>query len=109
MDENFRVVTDNNVSRFMERLYVETNETEQELFQKLLLWEERWYGLKQERLEALERNLRDCDGRILRHRALINEQVALGVDVTKAEILFNNLLDVQQMLRNSLRQEFAAS
>ncbi len=65
----------------MDRLHVETDPAQRELFRRLLLWEERWYGVKQERLEALQRHLRDCEVRIRRLRGFMNGQSAADADI----------------------------
>lgn len=108
-DENFRIVAENNIRSFIERLYVETDKVQRETFRNLLLWEERWFGLKQERLEALQRLLCDCDGRVLRHRTLLMEQKASGADVAHTEIVLNNMLETQKLLHASLRKELSGA
>ncbi len=104
-DPNFRSIADSNIQRFIECLYSERDENRRQLFRNLLLWETRWYGSRQERLDAIQRLLRDCDGRVLRYRALFDEQQATGVAAGDAQLLLDNLLDVQCFLRESLRTE----
>ena len=104
MDESFRIVTENNLTRFMDRLHVETDPEQRKLFRKLLVREERWYGVKEEGLEALRRSLRDCDDRITRLRGLIDCQTAADSGILESETLMNNLLDIQQLFRDAIRK-----
>lgn len=98
MDENFRITAEGNLKQFMDRLHVETDPEQRELFRKLLLWEERWFGIKEERMEMLRRQLRDCDGRIRGLRGSMNQQSPADADNSEAGILMNNLVDIQAML-----------
>ena len=101
MDEIFRVVTQANVQRFVEQLYIETDDDRRELFQTLLLSELRRYDTNRDRLAVLQSALRDCEARILKHRALLNEQKAAGAGTDEGQKLLQNLIDLEQLLRSS--------
>ena len=103
MDENFRIVAENNVTRFMDRLRVETDPEQRELFRNLLVREERWYGVKEEWLEVLRRHLGDCDGQIRRLRVWIDGEPAADAELLRSKALMSNLLDIQQLLRDAIR------
>lgn len=98
MDENLRTVTDANIKRFIERLYVETDIDKRRLFQTLLFGELRAYPTRQARQKALQPFLHDWEGRIPKYRALLEEQKAAGVATDEVQMLLGNLLDLQQLL-----------
>ena len=105
MDQNLRVVTEANIQRFIERLYVESDDDQRELFQTLLISELRRYETNQDRLAALRWCLRDCEGRILKYRALLDDQKAAGVATDQAQKLLDNLMGVCRIIREYLRQK----
>jgi hypothetical protein len=107
LSEQLKSVAESNMQRFAEQLYVERDDTQRELYRNLLLAEERWFGAKQERLEILQRLLRDCDGRVTRYTALLDGQQASGVAADQARQLLDNILDTQRFLRIQLRKELA--
>ena len=102
MDEIYRVVTQANVQRFIEQLYVETDNDKRELFQTLLLSELRRYETNRDRLAVLQSALRDCEARILQYRALLNEQKATGFGRDEAQKFIENLIDLETLLRSSV-------
>ena len=104
-DPNFKVVAESNIKRFIDELYVEQDGKMRELYRSLAAHEERWYGIKQERLDMLIRLLRQCDGKASHLSGLLKEQRAYGVTIDGAERLLENVLDTQRFLRISLRQE----
>lgn len=105
LEQNLRLVAENNLIRFLGCLYVETDSVQRELYRSLLLREERWFGAREERLEMLQRLLRDCDGRVQQHKTVLDGQRTAGVDVTHAETLMINMLETQELLRISLETE----
>ena len=107
LHQQIKNAAESNILSFTERLYVERDETQRDSCRQLLLREERWFGLKQERLEMLQRLMRDCDGRLTRYKALLAAQRASGVATEEAAYLLDNMLDVQKFLRISVRQELA--
>ncbi len=105
MAENFRIVAENNLTRFMDRLHVETDPAQRELFRRLLLGELRWYGAKDKRLEVLQRHLCNCTCRISIQRGVTNGPSEAEADVPESGILMNNLIDIQELLRDAIRKE----
>jgi hypothetical protein len=105
LDENLRIVTENNLTRFVGCLYVETDKVQREVFRNLLLQEEQWFASREERLEVLQRLVRDCEGRVQRQKSLLDGQRATGMDITHTELVMNNILETQALLRDSLRKE----
>lgn len=92
-------------SRFLGCLCNETEKTQRELYRGLMLQEEQWFGMREERLEVLHRLIRDCDGRVQQHKALLDGQRMAGVDMTHAETLMTNMLETQALLRDSLQKD----
>jgi hypothetical protein len=105
LDENLKIVAQNNLTRFLGCLYVETEKAQRELYRTLLLQEEQCFAMREERLEMLQRLLRDCDGRLQRQEAALDEQRAAGMDVTVTETLMKNMLETQALLRDSFQNE----
>ncbi len=104
MDENLRCVTQNNTATFLHRFYRETDAKQRQLFKQLLLWEERWYGLKEERIEALQQCLEDCNRQLSTLRLPLDSG-GKSSDRSQTEVLRANLLDVQHLLSESIRKE----
>lgn len=105
LEKNLRLVAENNLTRFLGCLCVETDGAQRELYRGLLLQEEQWFGMREERLEILQRLIRDCDGRVQRHKVLLDGQRTAGFDVTHTEMLMTNMLETQALLLNSLKNE----
>jgi hypothetical protein len=103
MDSNFKIVTENNIERFLERLYVEKDRTRRDLYQTLLIGEAKRYGTLKERRDTLQRLLRTCDWKLVRQRALISYQTARGADPREAQNMLDRVLKVQSILRAELR------
>ena len=95
------------VGRIVKELYVEKDGERRELYRKLMMWEERWYGENDERLEAIQRLLRDCDGRVAQLRLVFDRERALGVGMQESEYLLENLLQLQRILQDSFRDELS--
>jgi hypothetical protein len=108
-DPVFKFVAETNIWRFVGELYVEHDGKLRELYRRLALWEERWFGIKQKRSDMLARLLRDCDGRVSKLTKLLAEQRVSGVSTEDAQRLLDNVLDTQFFLRTSLRAELARS
>jgi len=102
-----KAATDSKVQGLVEQLYADRDCKQRETHRELLICEERMYGLRQERLELLERLLHDCDGRVLRLQRLHGQHRINGALTQGEESLLQNAFDVQQLLRNLLRKESA--
>ncbi len=105
LQKNLKLVAENNLTRFLGCLCVETDTAQRETYRGLLLREEQWFGMREERLEILQRLIRDCDGRVQRHKALLDGQRTAGLDVRHTETLMSNLLETQALLLDSLKNE----
>lgn len=104
LEQNLRVVADSNIQRFAERLYLEPDKQQRELYSKLIVWEMRWYETRGERLETLQRLLRDCEERIVRVRAVLDDQGNPGAE-HDPELLLNNALNLQKLLLDEMHRE----
>jgi hypothetical protein len=107
LKELLKAAAESNIRHFIEQLLIEPDREQRQTLRKLLLREKRWFSLKQEWLEMIQRQLRDCDGRVLRHRAMLDREQADGVATAEAQMVLDNVLDIQRLLRDSLRVEFA--
>ena len=104
MDHNLEIVTESNIERFLDRLYVESDQAQRDLYRNLLLSEFKRYSSKEEQLKALERSLRRCDTEIVRQRTQISYRRAEGIDARLSETRLDNTLDLQAALRIELRK-----
>jgi hypothetical protein len=100
-----KAAAESNIRHFIERLLVEPDREQRQTLRQLLLREKRWFALKQEWPEMIQRQLRDCDGRVLRHRAMFDREGAAGVVTSDVQMVLDNLLDIQRLLRESLHVE----
>ncbi len=98
------VISDYTISKSLRRLYIETDYARRAVYRKLFISDLKRLGGADLRLQTLRNCLSDCDGHIVRHRALIDQQKSVGVDVQQAEIQLDNVLDVQVTLRIELRK-----
>ena len=57
LDKNQSAIADSIILLFAEQFRAEKDATRRKLYQRLILFEERWYGIREERLRRL---LRDC-------------------------------------------------
>lgn len=109
MDEHIRVVTEGNIHRFMNLLEQEGSPEQRRILHELLLREERFYGLRRERLEALHRCLRDCNERILRVRGTLDDaESGDSTLVTALQTTLVRLLETARVLTQSIQDELRA-
>ena len=107
LKELLKAAAKSNIRHFIEQLLIEPDRAQRQTLRKLLLREKRWFALKQEWLGMILRQLRDCDGRVLRHRVMLDREQADGVATAEAQKDLDNVLDIQRLLRDPLRVEFA--
>lgn len=105
LDENLKHVAEHNLRRFLGCLYVETDAAQRQMYWNLLVQEQRWFEVGLERVEVLDRLFRDCSGRVERQISRIDTERAGGLDVTRNEMLLNNMLETRAMLRDLLQHE----
>lgn len=105
LDENLKLVAEHNLRRFLGCLYVETDKAQRQMYWNLLVQEQRWFAMGVERVEALDRLFRDCNDRVERQTSRIDTERTQGLDVTRNEVLLNNMLQTRAMLRDLLRNE----
>lgn len=105
LDENLKLVAEANLGRFIGCLYVETDKAQREIYRNLLTQEQRWFAAGEERAEVLERLFRECIERVQRQKSLLDTERAAGLDVTRNEMLLNNMLQTRAMLRELLLDE----
>lgn len=105
LDENLKLVAEHNLRRFLGCLYVETDMAQRQMYWNLLVQEQRWFAVGLERVEALDRLFRDCNDRVERQTSRIDAERAAGLDVTRNEMLLNNMVETRAMLRDLLQKE----
>lgn len=105
LDENLKLVAEHNLRRFLGCLYVETDMAQRQMYWNLLVQEQRWFAVGLERVEALDRLFRDCNDRVQQQTSRIDAERSAGLDVTRNEMLLNNMLQTRAMLRDLLQKE----
>lgn len=105
LDENLKLVAEANLARFIGCLYVETDKAQREIYRNLLTQEQRWFAAGEERAEVLERLFRECIERVQRQKSLLDTERAAGLDVTRNEMVLNNMLQTRAVLRELLLDE----
>ena len=105
LDENLKLVAEHNLRRFLGCLYVDTDKAPRQMYWNLLVQEQRWFAVGLERVEVLDRLFRDCSSRVERQISQIDAERAGGLDVTRNEMLLNNMLQTRAMLRDLLQNE----
>ena len=99
MDNVERFVIEGNISRFVDKLRVETNPSRQEMLRRLLIAEEDRFGVTEDRLQVAERHLTGGQALIDKQRRLVTETRNNGGDAGPAERLLCTFESIQGLFQ----------
>jgi hypothetical protein len=94
---NSTTISDLNVARFVDRLQLEPDPATRASLKSLLIKEEDRLGRSAERLGKLQRYIDEGSRRIALQKALIENLVAKGHDVSLAKRTLNSLVEIQRI------------
>jgi hypothetical protein len=97
MDEVVRFVTEQNINRFTDQLYNETDPQKQEVLRNLLLEEENRFGFYSGQLEITQRHLFEVNSRINRQKQLITKMETNGHDIGQANQFLFLLVEMRTL------------
>jgi hypothetical protein len=83
----------------------ESDKAQREMYGNLLMQEQRWFAVGDERVDMLERLFRDCIDRAQRQKSLLDTARAAGQPVTRNEMLLKSVHQTRAMLRELLLNE----
>jgi hypothetical protein len=98
MQEASRFVSEVNIATFTARLYDERNPAKRKELQRMLLEQEDRFGEYTNRLEVVQRYIRESTVRIDIQRHLIAKMEAAGYDVSQAIRALENSAQVRDLL-----------
>jgi hypothetical protein len=85
----------------------ERDRNQRRTYRQQLIREERLYGLRQERVERLQRLLSECNERLMRLEESHRRHRLEGCSSEAEKLLAENFVDMQNLLRDSLREALA--
>ena len=91
------IISDLNVARFVDRLQLEPDPATRASLKSLLIKEEDKLGRSAERLGKLQRYIDEGSRRIALQKALIENLIAKGHDVSLAKRTLNSLVEIQRI------------
>jgi hypothetical protein len=91
------IISDLNVARFVDRLQLEPDPTIRASLKSLLIKEEDKLGRRAERLGRVQRYLDEGSRRIALQKALIENLITKGHDVSLAKRTLHNLVEIQRI------------
>ena len=97
MDELVKFVTEQNINKFTDQLYNETDPQKQEVLRNLLLEEENRFGFYSSQLETTQRHLFEVNSRINRQKQLITKMETNGHDIGQANQLLSLLVEIRTL------------
>ena len=107
MDDVERFVIDGNISRFVDRLRIETDPCRQQTLKRLLIAEESRFGATCDRLQMVERYLTEGEERIANQRRLVAAMRNNGGDVSAAHrtlCAFESIQDLFQTVHAAVHE-----
>ena len=91
------IISDLNVARFVDRLQLEPDPATRATLKSQLVEEENKLGRSAERLGNLQRYIDEGSRRIALQKALIENLIATGHDLSVAKRTLNNLVEIQRI------------
>lgn len=86
-----RMITEDNINRFINFLEEARSDSERSLYQRLVVAELERFAEEQHRLDAIDRNLGPVRARIDGHRKRSDKMREDGKDMAEADIVLSNL------------------
>ena len=97
MDAIDKFTNRENIARFSSHYEIERDPGARESLRKLLLIEENKYGFYSEQLQLAARHISECNVRIARQKAIVEEIRARGGSVLQAEAVLENLTTLRDL------------
>lgn len=105
MDTVARFVAEENVSRFVDRLHIESDPGHRSMLRRLLMEEESRFSALSERLEIVERHIENGTDRLEKQKSLLAGMIREGRETHAAETAVERseeLLELLQFYRQQL-------
>ena len=91
------IISDLNVARFVDRLQLEPDPATRASLKRLLIEEEDKLGRRAERLGKLQHYIEEGSRRIALQKALVENLIAKGDDLSLAKRTLTNLVEIQRI------------